>query len=248
MEPYPAFSLNHFLSQTDAVGMGVLFILITMSVLTWYLIVLKGLQAISMRHRVRAFLQFFWDAGSLAEVREQLRVNPPKDPFSRLAQQGLNAASHHKRHAGHHLGERVSHDEFITRAMRTALARDTARLESGLTVLGSVGSTAPFVGLFGTVWGIYHALISIAASGLATLDKVAGPVGEALVMTALGLAVAIPAVLAYNAFVRLNRVLLAELDAFAHDLFAYLSTGAHLNAISSGPAEATGTALPQGAA
>jgi biopolymer transport protein ExbB len=102
-------------------------------------------------------------------------------------------------------------------------------MESGLTVLASVGSTAPFVGLFGTVWGVYHALINIGMSGQGTLDKVAGPVGEALIMTALGLAVAIPAVLAYNGFVRSNRVVLAQLDSFAHDLFAFLATGFHVN-------------------
>ena len=109
--------------------------------------------------------------------------------------------------------------------MRRVIDEDTARLESGLTVLASVGSTAPFVGLFGTVWGIYHALIAIGVSGQGTLDKVAGPVGEALIMTALGLAVAIPAVLAYNAFARSNRLVLAKLDGFAHDVFAFLSTG-----------------------
>jgi biopolymer transport protein ExbB len=105
---------------------------------------------------------------------------------------------------------------------------DTARLESGLTMLASVGSTAPFVGLFGTVWGVYHALVAIGLSGQGTLDKVAAPVGEALIMTALGLAVAIPAVLAYNAFVRSNRVVLARLDAFAHDVYAVITTGAHV--------------------
>ena len=112
--------------------------------------------------------------------------------------------------------------------MRRVIDEDTARLESGLTVLASVGSTAPFVGLFGTVWGVYHALVAIGLSGQGTLDKVAGPVGEALIMTALGLAVAIPAVLAYNGFVRANRLVLARLDAFAHDLYAVLTTGAHV--------------------
>ena len=111
--------------------------------------------------------------------------------------------------------------------MRRVIDEETARLESGLTVLASVGSTAPFVGLFGTVWGVYHALVNIGMSGQGTLDKVSAPVGEALIMTALGLAVAIPAVLAYNAFVRRNRIVLAKLDGFAHDLFAFLSTGAH---------------------
>jgi biopolymer transport protein ExbB len=119
--------------------------------------------------------------------------------------------------------------------MRASMSRTGARLEWGQTLLASVGSTAPFVGLFGTVWGIYHALISIGNSGQATLDKVAGPVGEALIMTGLGLAVAIPAVLAYNAFTRRNRVVLAELDAFAHDLHAWLLTGARVGA----PADAT---------
>ncbi len=95
-------------------------------------------------------------------------------------------------------------------------------------MLGSVGSTAPFVGLFGTVWGVYHALVNIGMSGQGTLDKVAGPVGEALIMTGAGLAVAVPAVLAYNAFVRSNRVVLARLDAFAHDVFSFLTTGSHL--------------------
>jgi biopolymer transport protein ExbB len=98
-------------------------------------------------------------------------------------------------------------------------------------VLASVGSTAPFLGLFGTVWGVYHALVAIGLSGQGTLDKVAGPVGEALIMTALGLAVAIPAVLAYNTLVRSNRLVLARLDAFAHDLFAVLTTGSHLGDI-----------------
>jgi biopolymer transport protein ExbB len=109
------------------------------------------------------------------------------------------------------------------------MEQDTARLESGLTVLASVGASAPFVGLFGTVWGVYHALVNIGMSGQSTLDKVAGPVGEALIMTALGLAVAIPAVLAYNFFTRSNRVVLAELDGFAHDLFAFMSTGARVS-------------------
>jgi biopolymer transport protein ExbB len=110
--------------------------------------------------------------------------------------------------------------------LRRSIERSTARLESGLTVLASIGSSAPFIGLFGTVWGIYHALLAIGIAGQGTLDKVAGPVGEALVMTAVGLAVAIPAVLAYNAFVRANRMVLGELDGFAHDLFAFVSTGA----------------------
>jgi biopolymer transport protein ExbB len=113
--------------------------------------------------------------------------------------------------------------------LRREINRVSARIESGLTLLASIGSTAPFVGLLGTVWGIYHALSSISASGGAIqIDKIAGPVGEALIMTAAGLTVAIPAVLAYNAFTRANRLTLAELDAFAHDLHAYFTTGARV--------------------
>lgn len=119
-----------------------------------------------------------------------------------------------------------SASEFLTRSMRRAIDEETARLEWGLTALASIASTAPFVGLFGTVWGVYHALLGIGQGGAATLDQIAGPVGEALIMTGLGLAVAIPAVLAYNACARANRLVLARLDAYAHDLFAFLTTGA----------------------
>jgi len=126
------------------------------------------------------------------------------------------------------LSAQVDRSELITRVLRQRINIAAARLESGLTWLASVGSTAPFVGLFGTVWGIYHALLNIAASGTLSIDRVAGPVGEALIMTAFGLVVAIPAVLAYNALTRVNRLILAELDGFAHDLHAFLTVGARI--------------------
>ena len=116
------------------------------------------------------------------------------------------------------------------RILKRTIDEDTAKMESGLTILASIGSTAPFVGLLGTVWGIYHALVAIGMSGAGTLDKVAGPVGEALIMTAIGLAVAIPAVLGYNFIVRANRLTLSRLDSFAHDLFTFLTTGAKIEA------------------
>ena len=150
------------------------------------------------------------------------------------SQRAIAASRHHQRHGANKLDETGSASEFLLRAMRRVIDEETARLEAGLTVLASIGSTAPFVGLFGTVWGVYHALIAIGLSGQGTLDKVAGPVGEALIMTAAGLAVAIPAVLAYNALVRGNRVVLAELDAFAHDLFAFLTTGSHVHEVGAG--------------
>ena len=120
--------------------------------------------------------------------------------------------------------------DWVTRSLRQAIDEFTTHLQSGMAILASVGSTAPFVGLFGTVWGIYHALLSIGAAGAATIDKVAGPVGESLIMTALGLAVAIPAVLGYNALVRGNKGVLHKVNRFANDLHAYFVTGARVSA------------------
>lgn len=211
----PSIGFAHFLAQTDALGRSILVVLVLMSVATWYLIVTKAVAHALERRRSGRFLAQFWNAPAVATVQARLAEGPADEPFTRLAQHAL--AAHGKGDA-----------EFLTRAMRRVVDENTARLESGLTVLASVGSTAPFVGLFGTVWGVYHALVAIGLSGQGTLDKVAGPVGEALIMTALGLAVAIPAVLAYNGFVRANRLVLARLDAFAHDLFAVLTTGSHV--------------------
>jgi biopolymer transport protein ExbB len=199
-----------------------------MSVTTWYLIVTKAWAAFLLRRRTRRFLDTFWDSPSLQAVATHLEEHHPDEPFSHLAWHGIVATRHHQRHGANKLNESGTAGEFLTRAMRRVIDEETARLESGLTVLASVGSTAPFLGLFGTVWGVYHALVAIGMSGQGTLDKVAGPVGEALIMTALGLAVAIPAVLAYNFSVRRNRMVLAQLDSFAHDLFAFLTTGSHV--------------------
>ena len=223
------YGMVSFFQQIDAVGMGVLLILLVMSIASWYLIVLKAMRSRQMRRQIIDFLESFWNAPSIDAVAAQLAQKQPEDPFARVAAQGLEASRHYRKSATAGLTEAGGQGEFLTRAIRRAITRETAALESGLTVLASVGSTAPFVGLFGTVWGIYHALIAIGTSGSASLDAVAGPVGEALIMTAAGLAVAIPAVLAYNAFTRGNRVVLAELDGFAHDLHAFLTTGAKLD-------------------
>jgi len=218
----------HFLAQTDDIARAILALLLLMSVVSWYLIVTKAIAAVLERRRSARFVEVFWNAHSVAAVQRHLEEHHPDEPFSHLAWHAIIASQHHERHGANRLQQAGSGADFLTRAMRRVIDEDTARLESGLTVLASVGSTAPFIGLFGTVWGVYHALVEIGLSGQGTLDKVAGPVGEALIMTALGLAVAIPAVLAYNAFVRSNRVVLARLDAFAHDLFAVLTTGAHV--------------------
>ncbi len=227
----------HFLSQTDSLAKFLLLVLLTMSVITWYLIAKKSLANWRMRKSAREFFARFWDAPGLASVAEHIRTAGVHDPFSHMTHHGLQAAEQYRNKTGQRMIESVTADEFLTRALRRAIEQDTARLEYGHTMLASIASSAPFVGLFGTVWGIYHALVNIGMSGSGSLDQVAGPVGEALVMTALGLAVAIPAVLAYNFFNRSNRMILSELDGFAHDLFAFMSTGAKVQShiTTSGP-------------
>jgi biopolymer transport protein ExbB len=229
MDTTQTIGIGAFLSQTDGIGKAVIVLLLLMSVTTWYLIITKTMQAVTMRRRSVRFLETFWNAPSLRAVETHLEVHHPDEPFSHLAWHGIVAARHHQRHGVNKLDAAGSTADFLTRAMRRVIDEETSRLEAGFTWLASVGSTAPFVGLFGTVWGVYHALVNIGISGQGTLDKVAGPVGEALIMTAAGLAVAIPAVLAYNAFVRSNRLMLAQLDSFAHDMFAVLTTGSHVN-------------------
>jgi len=222
-------NLGHFLAQSDTVGQALFALLVAMSVACWYFIVVKAWQGLVMRRRSADFLKIFWNAASLAEVSGYLDQRPPGEPFAQLTRHAVNAARHHALHGAHRLQEAGSATEFLTRSMRRVIDEETTRLEWGLTALASIASTAPFVGLFGTVWGVYHALLGIGKSGQGTLDQIAGPVGEALIMTGLGLAVAIPAVLAYNDCARSNRLVLARLDAFAHDLFALLTTGAAIS-------------------
>lgn len=215
-----------FLLQSDIVGKSLFGILVLMALVTWYLIVVKVLLNISGTRKGNKFLNRFWNSQSLDQVDQDLHKYGARDPFSRLADQALHARDHHSRYGASNLAELGSNSEFVARRMKKVIDEETAQAENGLSVLGSIGSTAPFVGLFGTVWGVYHALIGIGmAEAGVTINKIAGPVGEALIMTGLGLAVAIPAVLAYNAFVRRNRVMLARLDAFAHDLYAFVTTG-----------------------
>jgi len=171
----------------------------------------------------------FWDTPSAQDAVRFLEDQPKGEPFSKIALDAAQAAAHHQRNEGSRLVEALNRSEFIDRSLRQAVARESLRLEGGMTVLATVGSSAPFVGLLGTVWGIYHALIKIAASGNASMEAVAGPVGEALIMTAFGLFVAIPAVLAYNFFVRQNRVIYARFDEFAHDLHDFFATGSRVD-------------------
>lgn len=206
--------------QGDGVLMSVFLLLLAMSVTSWWLILRRSLSRWSVRQANQQLSQAFWDAPDLdaaARLAEQQDA-----PLARIARAGLDGLGHYRRNQNHALGQACGIDEFLVRTIRMALARETARLESGLTWLATVGSVAPFVGLFGTVWGIYHALVGIGAAGQITLAAVSGPIGEALVATAAGLAAAIPAVVAYNAFTRVNRVDSQEMDGFAHDFHAQL--------------------------
>lgn len=225
MNPTPQLGVANFLAQADGLALALLGVLLAMSIATWTLIVVRWLGARGERRRTAQFLARYGAADSVETIVAEVDRVRADEPFSRLAARALETCRHH-RMAGGAPDETAA--AFVERALRRAIDEETTRRETGLTILASVGSTAPFVGLFGTVWGVYHALISIGASGQGSLDQVAGPVGEALLMTAFGLAVAIPAVLAYNACVRGNRVLLARLDGYAHDLYALLTTGARV--------------------
>jgi biopolymer transport protein ExbB len=219
-----------FWTQADAVGKSAAILLLVMSIATWYLIVTKTIELWRMRRQAERAIDAFWAAPDLAQALDRIQAVAPGSPFALVAAEGAAAQAHHERHMKGGLAESLDVAEFMTRALRRAVQRASAGLDSGLAILASVGATAPFVGLFGTVWGIYHALIGIGFTGQATIDKVAGPVGEALIMTAFGIAVAVPAVLAYNFLLRANRVIGQELDGFAHDLHAYFTTGARLSA------------------
>ncbi|HAT30396.1 MAG TPA: biopolymer transporter ExbB [Janthinobacterium sp.] len=216
------FSLAHYWLQGDAISHAVAYLLLLMSLASWYLILSKTWSAWRVRRSAGA-VDAFWDAPGMQDAVAALTLADRENVFAPLA---LLGAAHLKSGAAASLGAQMAPAEQITRILRLAIHRATARLESGLTLLASIGATAPFVGLLGTVWGIYHALAAVSTAGVVQIDKIAGPVGEALIMTAFGLTVAIPAVLAYNGLNRVNRLTLAELDAFAHDLHAYLTTGA----------------------
>jgi biopolymer transport protein ExbB len=228
------FGLAHVWAQGDGVTRTVALILLGMSLVSWMVIALKALDL--RRHRAQARQsEAFWHATDFEDGLRQLG-DAADNPFRQLAETGREATRHILRQDDltartqrPQLHDQLDVSDWVTRELRSAIDEFTARLQGGLAVLASVGSTAPFVGLFGTVWGIYHALLGIGAAGQATIDKVAGPIGEALIMTALGLAVAIPAVLGYNALVRGNKGVLHKLNRFGHDLHALLVTGARVN-------------------
>jgi biopolymer transport protein ExbB len=226
-EALTTMSFSNFLRSTDAVGIFVFGLLIVMSIVSWYFMVIKFVRALRIRTRSNHVVSSFWKTAPDQAIA-YLEQQPDWEPFSKIALDAEFAMQHHDQLTEDRLAGTLHRAEFLDRSLRSAISREMERLETGLTFLATVGSTAPFVGLFGTVWGIFHALVRIGATGETSLDQVAGPVGEALIMTALGLAVAVPAVLGYNLLVRNNRVIIASFHAFAEDLLAYLTTGARV--------------------
>jgi biopolymer transport protein ExbB len=203
---------DQFWSGNDAVGRAVALLLLAMSVSAWVLIFWKGWILRRAARDIERAVPAFWAAPALDSGRERLAALDREGVLTPLLDAATHDAAPGTLATGAHL------DSQLTRRLRDALHRGLAHLQFGQVLLASIGSTAPFIGLFGTVWGIYHALAGIAAGGGITVEKVAGPVGEALIMTAAGLAVAIPAVLAYNIFGKWVGAAEAELEGFAHDL------------------------------
>ena len=222
---------DHLIQNFDVVGWAVFITLSIMSVMSWYWIIINFIKNMRLRGRGDKVIGTFWETPNAQDAIRFMEEQPASEPFSKIALDAAQAAAHHQRHDGSRLAESLNRSEFVDRALRQAVTRESSRLENGLTVLATTGSTAPFVGLLGTVWGIYHALIKIGSSGDASISAVAGPVGEALIMTAIGLFVAIPAVLAYNFFVRLNRVTNNQFDTFAHDLHDFFATGSRVGEV-----------------
>jgi biopolymer transport protein ExbB len=222
--------LAHVWSQGDAVTRTVALVLLAMSLATWIIILWKVLDQRAQRQQAKAS-EGFWHSADFAEGLDKLGA-ADNNPFRALAVEGREAQRHILHKDGRQapqLHDSLDVSDWIERCLRRTLDDHIAKAQSGLTVLASIASTAPFVGLFGTVWGIYHALLGIGAAGQVSIDQVAGPIGEALIMTALGLLVAIPAVLGYNALVRGNKAILHKLNRFAHDLHAYFVTGARVS-------------------
>jgi len=208
------YGLSALWAQGDIVAKGTLLILVLMSMGSWYVIVTKLVEQSKNMRFAKAVQDSFWTAGTVRQGADTLHED---SPFRFIAEKGLEGASKHTGLLG-----AVDFNTWVTMSIQRAINNVQSRMQDGLAVLATVGSTGPFVGLFGTVWGIYNALVKIGMSGQASIDKVAGPVGESLIMTAIGLAVAVPAVLGYNWLVRRNKAVMEDVNAFGSDLHAVL--------------------------
>jgi biopolymer transport protein ExbB len=215
------YGLEAILKSGDPVSISVLVLLGLMSLISWYIILTKLWDQRRLRQSAKVVEKQFWTASSINDGVQRLKKD---DDFRAIAEDGLRAASHHEGR----LTDRIDLHEWVTMSLQRAVDAVSSKMQTGLGFLATVGSTAPFVGLFGTVWGILQALVNIGLSGQPSIDKVAGPVGEALIMTAIGLFVAVPAVMGYNWLLGRNKVLMDALRNFASDLHAYLVSGARV--------------------
>jgi biopolymer transport protein ExbB len=216
------YGLSALWKTGDAVSHTVLVILALMSLGTWYIMITKFFEQMSLFRSYKAATKDFWKTAS---VRDGIQRLKPTSPFRYIAENGLSATEHHEGA----LTDAIDLHTWVTMSVQRAQDTIRTRLQGGLPFLATVGSTSPFVGLFGTVWGIYHALTAIGIAGQASIDKVAGPVGEALIMTALGLATAVPAVLGYNYLVSRNKTANEQVRNFASDLHSILLSGSRVN-------------------
>ena len=218
-EVYNPYGLQAMWEHGDFVNKGTLIILSLMSIGSWYIIITKLIDQQKIMKQSKDMQAKFWKAPSIAAGSAQLKEG---SPFRFIAETGTKATQHHDGA----LLEQIDLSTWVTMQIQRAVDRVQSRLQDGLSFLATVGSTSPFIGLFGTVWGIYNALTAIGMSGNASIDKVAGPVGEALIMTAFGLFVAVPAVLGYNWLVRRNKTVLEEVRSFSADVHSVLISGA----------------------
>ena len=212
------YGLSALWAQGDFVSRGTLIIMVIMSMASWYIIFTKLFEQRKLMKSADAAAKSFWTAGS---VKAGIGSLEEGSAFRFIAESGVNASEHHEGT----LVEKIDLHTWVSMSVQRAMDNINSRLQDGLAVLATVGSTAPFVGLFGTVWGIYHALTAIGISGQASIDKVAGPVGEALIMTAFGLAVAVPAVMGYNWLIRRNKMAMERVRAFGGDVHNVLLAG-----------------------
>lgn len=210
--------MNLFASPFESIEHAVIWLLILFSVATWGLALLKGVQFTRLKNQDRKFHKQFWAASSL-DSAAALAHNQP-GAAARVALAGYAAIQVQEGAQATDLSQAINHQDRLERALRQQIVRERRSLETGLAVLASIGSTSPFIGLFGTVWGIMSALKGISAAGSASLETVAGPIGAALVATGVGIAVAVPAVLVYNYFLRRLKLTAADLDDFAHDFYS----------------------------
>lgn len=220
------YGIEALWTTSDYVGKGVFVILIVMSLWSWLVMINKWLDQRMLKKVANEAEKSFWTANSINEGIAKLKGKA--NPFRDIAQDGISALEHHRKGASRDVTSNIEAADWVRSHIDKRTTMLQSSLQSGMVVLASVGATAPFVGLFGTVWGIYHALISISIAGQASLDKVAGPIGEALIMTAMGLAVAVPAVLGFNGLLRGNRALMERANYFAHDVQAALLAGSRV--------------------